>query len=224
MTVPTLVFLRETTLLTDDQVIAYVAAQQVQITRDFAPAWGLDAVCVFAATAYDIPPGAWPIILQDDCPTPEALGVHDDRGVPYGVIAVRGDPSWTVTASHETLELLADPTIIRTFVADGFEYAAEVCDAPEDDQFGYEIDGVPMSAFVLLSWFDPAGVAPFAFPLSVPISKPLQLLSGGYIGVRPVGGQWSQRLADGEMSRRQVKGPASRTMRRFVLAAGGVAG
>jgi hypothetical protein len=212
---PTLVYLNETTSLTDAEIQKYVAAQQIQVTRDFFPRWGLNAICVFAASAYDIPAGAWPIIIQDDAPDADELGVHDDRGVPYGVVAVRGDPNWTGTASHETLEMLADSTIGRTVVVDGTEYAFEVCDAPEDDQFGYEIDGVPMSAFVLPSWFDPAGVAPFAFPSRVPVSKPLQLAPGGYIGVRPIGGEWSQRLADGEMSRRQVKGAASRTMRRF---------
>lgn len=211
---PTLVYLRETTLLTDAEVIAYVAAQQIQITRDFGPAWGLDATCIFAATAYDIPDGAWPIILQDDAPDAGELGVHDNRGVPYGVVAVRGDPNWTGTASHETLEMLADSTIDRTVVVGGFEYAWEVCDAPEDDQFGYEINGVPMSAFVLPAWFDPAGVAPFCFPEVPAIDRPFALASGGYIGMRPVGGTWSQRMAR-EAGPRQVKGVASRTMRRF---------
>jgi hypothetical protein len=212
---PIICFSRETDLLTDDQVRAYVAAQQIQIDRDFAPRWGLSATCVFAPTAYDVPEGAWPIIMQDDAPDADALGFHDDRGLPYGVVAVRGDPSWTVTASHETLEMLADPTIIRTVIADGFEYAMEVCDAPEDDAYAYEIDGIPMSAFVTPMWFEESSEGPFTFPGVPGIDRAFALAPGGYIGVRSVGGEWSQRFADGEMSRRQVKKPGSRTLRRF---------
>lgn len=214
---PTIVYLRETSLLTDAEVRAYVAAQQIQLTRDFAPAWGLDAVCAFAATAYDIPDGAWPIILQDDATDADELGVHDDRGVPYGVVAVRGDPNWTVTASHETHEILVDPNIERTVTVGGFEYALEPDDACEDDRYAVRINGVLMSNSVTPAWFEPDAEGPYTIYPCAEIAGPLQLAPGGYIGMRPVGGEWSQRMAR-DAGRRQAKAAASRTMRRFSFA------
>jgi hypothetical protein len=48
--------------------------------------------------------------------------------------------SWTVTLSHELLEMLADPWINRCAVgSDNKIYALEVCDAVESDDLGYEI-------------------------------------------------------------------------------------
>ncbi len=96
-----------------------------------------------------------------------------------------------------------------------------MCDAPEDDAFGYECEGLNgemflMSAFVLPSWFDPAGVAPFAFPPIQEITAPFMLAPGGYIGVRLLpDGAWGQRFAAGIRGRRTVKKSASRTLRRF---------
>jgi hypothetical protein len=65
---------------------------------------------------------------------------------------------WTVTFSHEMLEMLADPNInLCAFDEDARRlYAYEVCDAVEADALGYEIDGVTVSDFVLDSWFEPS--------------------------------------------------------------------
>ena len=92
----------------------------------------------------------------------------------------------------------------------------------EDDSLGYLVNGHLMSDFVLPSWFNPAGVAPFTFRRT--IDAPLQLATGGYIGVRQLpNGMWTQKFAfkefldaaKGNATPRQVKGPTSRTMRRF---------
>jgi hypothetical protein len=74
-----------------------------------------------------------------------------------------------------------------------------------------------MSDFVLPSWFDPSGVAPFTFRRNPQISAPFMLASGGYIGRRTLpDGTWDQIMARGESGARATnKGPSSRTMRRF---------
>jgi hypothetical protein len=217
---PVIACIRETNRLTDALVASYVAAQQVQVSRDFAPAWGVDATCVFVPPGGPIPVGAWCLYLQDHVAQAGCYGFHSDDGAPKAYVAVADTLadgcSWTVTASHEWLEMLGDQTCARVVDVAGQEYAVEVCDACEDDRFSYPVTGHHLSAFVLPAWFDPAGVAPFTFPPIASIAAPFALAEGGYIGVRSLpDGQWSQRLADGVPGRRTVKAATSRTMRRF---------
>lgn len=228
---PTIVFVRETTLLTDAMVEAYVAAQQIQITRDFAPIWGIDAKCIIVLTGQPIPTDAWQVLLLNHTDQAGALGYHETvtpnglpRAKPFIADALADGVAWSVTCSHEVLEMLADPEINKVIdaVQDGatYEYAWEVCDAPEDDSFSYPINGFHMSAFVTPSWFNTTGAPPFVFPASVPITRPFALAEGGYIGVREVAPQatgWTQRFAMGEPGRRALnKTPTSRTMRRML--------
>jgi hypothetical protein len=213
-------YIRTTSRLTDAEVASYVAAQQRQFDEHFEPAWGIGATCTYYPPGSLVPGGVVQVFLQDHVAEAGAYGFHDHEGFPRSYVAVADTMadgnSWTVTASHETLEMVADPTIDRTATVDGFEYAWEVCDAPEDDRFGYELDGVKVSAFVLPSWFDPHGVAPFSYPPTPAIDRPFALAEGGYIGVRTLpDGQWDQRLAQGMPGKRTVKTDTSRTKRRF---------
>jgi hypothetical protein len=225
---PTIVYIRGTLLLTDALVARYVAAQQIQITRDFEPAWRIGATCVFLAPGAVTLPGTWEVLLLDHSDQADALGYHDDTGpggMPRCKVFVADDlaagNSWTVTASHETLEMLADPRIDRTVKVpsgDGtiLEYAWEVCDCCEDDQFAYPIQGVHLSDFALPAWFSAGSAGPYTFRNAV--SAPLALAEGGYIGVHevsPLMKPWEQRLARNVAGSRTMKGSTSRTMRRF---------
>lgn len=211
-------FIRDTNLLSDEMVASYVAAQQIQVSRDFAPLWGIDATCVFVPPGTDAPIGAWGLWFKDHTDQDGALGYHDDNGNPKAYVFTADDfadgVNWSVTASHETLEMLGDPLITKVADANGFEYAYEACDACEDDSLAYLIDGHLMSDFVLPSWFVPGGAAPYTFRNT--IHTPLTLAAGGYIGVRSLpDGQWTQRFADAAPGARQLKRATSRTMRRF---------
>jgi hypothetical protein len=215
----TLACLRDSNAITDAMVAAYVAAQQIQITRDFAPAWGIDATCVVVPPGGAIPAGAWQIWMKDHTDEDGALGYHDVDGNPIAYVFVADDLadgiSWSVTASHETLEMLGDPDITKVVDAGGQEYCWEVCDACEDDRFAYLIDGHLMSDFILPTWFNPAATTgPFTFRNTV--SAPFALAAGGYIGVRTLpNGQWTQRMAETVPLPRQIKRATSRTQRRF---------
>lgn len=224
--IPTIAFMRVTDLLTDALVQHYMAAQQIQITRDYVPIWGSGARCIFVPKGHTIPKGTWQCALLDQSDEPNALGYHDltDDGLPLMKVfvgdAMRDGLAWTITTSHEILETLADPWIDNTIpiTIDGvsYQFAREICDAPEDDQFAYSINGVQVSDFVTPSWFDPEGKAPFTFRNT--IHAPFTLAEGGYIGVRemlPTPGEWTQRMAQGAPGTRTIKGPSSRTMRRF---------
>ena len=222
----TIAIIRMTGLLTDDWVAGFVTAQQIQIDRDFSGPWWLHAKVVFVPGGQPIPDQAWRVWLLDHTDQPDALGYHDlAQGVPEAKVFVAEDRACgnepSVTISHEVLEMLADPRISDTvYVTDPsgsqWEYPREVCDACEDDRFAYDINGYKMTDFVLPSWFDPAGKAPFTFRNAV--KRPFALAPGGYIGRRqlwPVPGPWSQLMAKGRPGKRTFKGPHSRTMRRF---------
>src|SRR5437867_13297237 len=81
------------------------AALQKQVTRDFSPIWEVDATVDAFASLEDVPLGYWPIIISKDSPD-FALGYHTDKqGQPFSI--VRFNANWSLTASHECLEMLA---------------------------------------------------------------------------------------------------------------------
>ncbi len=187
--------INESTVLTDAQLQAVIPALQTQVSRDFAPVWGIDAELIFVPHGSQPPAHAWWLIILDNSDLASALGYHDltDQGLPLGKVFAGSDIKmgyqWTVTASHELLELLADPyTSLAAFIQPdantGILYAYEVADACEADNLGYSINGVLVSDFVFPTWFEsfrqPGSVQ---FDFCNHIQKPFQLLPGGYIGV-----------------------------------------
>ena len=197
------------TAVTDSkEVKKVVAALQKQVSRDFAPAWGIDAELRLVAKGSKPAAGEWWLAILDDADQAGALGYHDltSKGLPLGKVFAKTDKNygeqWSVTASHELLEMLADPNINLTVFDEaangGRLYAYEVCDACEADKFGYTIDGVRVSDFVFPSWFESFRKKGAQFDQMKKIAKPFQLLAGGYIGIYDVrsGGGWTQLTAE----------------------------
>jgi hypothetical protein len=202
--------INESTVLTDADVTPVVAALQKQVTNDFRPVWGTDAALNIVPKGTQAPTGSWWLVILDDSDQANALGYHDltSEGLPIGKVFAASDlkagTSWTVTASHELLEMLGDPNInLTVFVQNsntaGMLYAYEVCDACEDDSLGYQIDNVLLSDFVYPSWFESFRTeGSTQFDRMSKIQNPFQLLAGGYIGVFNVtaGSGWTQQTAD----------------------------
>ena len=201
---PTIGIRNVSTVVTDKEVQAAVAALQIQVTRDFAPAWGLDATVTFLSKTTATPAGAWLVVISDTSDEAGALGYHDltSSGQPLGKVFAKTTKqygqSWTVCLSHEVLEMIADPNInLCAFdeIHSRF-YAYEVCDAVEADGLGYRINNVLLSDFVYPGWFEPLNVAPgekFAFKTA--LTAPLQLASGGYISYYTASRGWQQIFA-----------------------------
>jgi hypothetical protein len=202
--------INESTVLTDAEVTPVVIALQQQVTNDFRPIWGIDAELKLIPQGTPPPVGTWWLVILDDSDQAGALGYHDltPDGLPLGKIFAASDlkagDSWSVTASHELLEMLADPNInLTVFVQDadttGTLYAYEVCDACEDDSFGYKINNVLVSDFVYPAWFENfREEGSTQFDRMNQIKNPLALLTGGYIGVFSVtdGTGWQQQTAE----------------------------
>jgi hypothetical protein len=197
-----------TVLTNDSEVQNVVAALQTQVTRDFAPAWGIDADLRLVPKGTQPAPGEWWLALLDDSDQAGALGYHDlsKEGLPLGKVFAKTDltygEKWSVTTSHELLEMLADPNINLTVFDEsssgGRLFAYEVCDACEADNLGYQINGVQVSDFVFPSWFESFRKKGTQFDQCKHIHKPFQLLKGGYIGVYDVksGSGWTQLTAE----------------------------
>lgn len=205
-----LAVINASTVLTDADVQPVVAALQTQVSDHFAPVWGVDADLTFVPIGGTPAPGSWWLAILDNSDQAGALGYHDitSEGLPLGKVFAATDLqygyNWTVTASHELLEMLADPDVnLTTFVqsdaTSGVLYAYEVCDACEADVYGYQIDGITVSDFVYPTWFESfwsPGAAQFDYGNQ--IQSPFALLPGGYIGYFDVtaGTGWQQQFAE----------------------------
>lgn len=191
-----------------DLVQSVAAALNVQVTRDLPQFWNVQATVIHLANPSKIPPGVWPVQLVKKLPPGEG-GFHLDRhNQPYAeVIASADNDGWTVAASHETLEMLVDPTgnrlqnsrsieIDSGKITDGtseFEYLVEACDPCEADTFAYTIQGVAVSDFLTPHFYDPVTTPGTRYSFTGALKAPRQVLAGGYISwIDPATNEWQQ--------------------------------
>ena len=78
--------------------------------------------------------------------------------------SLKQNENWTITASHELLEMLVNPyAILSAYVPFddncGTFYRLEICDPVSPDENGYKINGIDVSDFVFPEWFAPYIVA-----------------------------------------------------------------
>jgi len=220
--------------LSNTDVEFMVAACQAQAV-EFCQAYGLDPPAaalyrdISALPADDI----YVCAIVDSLDEPGALGYHSELGDRPFIRVLAQGPQTSVTLSHEFLELLGDPTCDRWAKrGDGTEVAVEVCDPCEGDSYPVlaEVAGewrtVEVSNYVLGSWFDPAGKAPF--DRLGKLTAPFQMTDGGYMVVLGRDGNESEvfarvQFSPGEYTNsharwtagRKLANPGSRLLRRL---------
>lgn len=194
------------------------AALQKQATRDFGPLWHVNATVDAFDRLESVPIDYWPVILLDDIQEPGAAGYHtDDHGQPFSLVQV--DDSWPLTASHETLEMLADPFGNRTIAGapppnspapvsqlKRVTYLVEVCDPCESDQFAYSVNGITVSDFITHHFYDPKTKSHIQYSFQGSITAPHMVLEGGYVSFgNPVDNHWYQIVVvDGQTKVRDL--------------------
>lgn len=202
------------TVLSDTDVANATAALQIQLNRDWFPVWGSTASLQFYTRSQIIPNSVWPLYVLDTSDIKGALGYHYETasGRPYGRIfakdCIKFNSSWSLTLSHELLEMIADPHINLTVFnqysnTGGRLYAFEVCDACENDRYGYKINNILVSDFVWPSWFDAVQTAKGTrYHQTNVMTRPFQILPGGYISVFDVykSSGWMSMSHTGAMS------------------------
>lgn len=180
-------------------LVPVAAALQVQVIRDFAPPWRRPATVTSYANLVDVPATHWPMIVRDDIPY-KAQGIHlDNNGEPFSLVLY--SDGWSLTTSHECLEMLADPLGKRVRKGPSIKpgqgdarYLVEVCDPCEADQFAYQVDGVTVSDFYLPAYFDAVAGAGTRYSYTGSITTPRQVLEGGYLSWQDVAtGHWWQQ-------------------------------
>lgn len=191
--------INQTDKINADDFSEAVSAIQKQVSRDFSPIWGVNASIAAFSNAKKVPLGYWSIFILDDINQPGAAGFHtDENHQPYAM--VQYSDSWTLTLSHETLEMLADPFGSRLVAANSIEpnqgrvqYLLEVCDPSESEDYAYSINGVMVSDFYTPHFFDPVVSSSVRYSFSGKITKPMEVLPGGYLSwYYPEKNEWWQ--------------------------------
>ncbi len=155
----------------DEELQVAIRAINRQIAECFDPYWGYGATLRLEGHAGDQPDklhlpdmrGDAVLYLWDQMDVQGALGYHErnESSIPYGIVFTQlsqqlGE-NWSMTLSHEALELIADPEV--NLLVRGPHpteprvvfYWYEMCDAVQAES--YEIDGVSVSNFVLPLYF-----------------------------------------------------------------------
>ena len=155
----------------DEEVHAALRSINRQIEFDFKPYWSVSATLrlegrsgkrINRETLSDMR-GDAVLYLWDETDLDDALGYHDKnhRGIPFSFVfsqlAEELKESWTITLSHEAIELIGDPQVNLLVQGphpetgkDVFHWY-ELCDAVQAES--YKIDEVDVSNFVLPLYF-----------------------------------------------------------------------
>jgi hypothetical protein len=185
------------------------AAVQKQITRDFTPFWGLRATVDAFEDLESVPSDYHPVVifgdpgelvgrlefaigaeytaqLVDDFERDQLSGLHLNAFTRQPFALVAASDTWSVTLSHEVLELIADPFGNRLIAAahpldsrQRVKYLLEVCDPCQG--MWYPVNGVPVSDFYTPRYFDPVRVDRSRYSFTGALEFPLQILDGGYL-------------------------------------------
>jgi hypothetical protein len=182
--------------LNPNVVEAAAAAINLQVMRDLPQFWNVQATVRYLPDATNLPAGVWPVQLVRSLPPGEG-GFHSDRhNQPFAkVIARPGNASWTIDASHETIEMLVDPYGSRTQSSNAieivggkiqggtgqFNYVVEACDPCEANNYGYTVNGVVVSDFITPHFYDPVATQGTRYSFTGAVKAPRQILPGGYI-------------------------------------------
>ena len=124
--------------------------------------------------------------LIDDFERDRLSGLHLNAFTRQPFALVEVSDAWSVTLSHEILELIADPFGNRLVAAahpldaqQRVKYLLEVCDPCQ--AVWYAVNGVPVSDFYTPRYFDPVGVDRDRYSFTGELELPLQILEGGYL-------------------------------------------
>jgi len=199
-----LALVSESSQVKTSELLRVAAALQKQASRDLAPIWDVSATVDAFETLEDVPLGYWPMIIMDDIGFDGAAGIHLDKdNQPFSLITSSSDlDTWSLTASHEELEMLVDPFGNRLVAGDSpkadqdrVEFLVEVADPSEDAEFAYTVNGILVSDFYTPRFFDPIVCSGVRYSFTGAITEPRQVLRGGYLSWHdPVSDDWWQEI------------------------------
>jgi hypothetical protein len=170
-------------------IVPVVVAVQQQLDLDLQTYWHQTARLYPSCVLH---PTAWKVYLVDDDPAAtNVFGYHyqTDDEIPYGVIIMsvlkQYHKHWSITFSHEVLEIVVDPIpgvspLTVTRPSDGALIAVEIGDPVHNRT--YRINNVEVSDFATPAWFGLYPKEPYDF-LGYLRGPFILDLDGGYIPV-----------------------------------------
>lgn len=237
--------INESTMASDTDCDTMCKAIQVQMNLHVLPAWNMKAGTIkFYPDKTKVPGYAWLISILDNSTVAGALGYHsEDNDKIDGFIFCQPvlsnggkmlydhnhPQNFTVSSvlSHEVCEMIGDR--FANFWADGpqiaqgSEYALELCDPVEGDSYSIPVlvnnvsTPVSVSNFVFPSWFNQQATAALNKPFDYlnKLSAPFTMTPGGYMIVAQAGQvsqvfgatmpSWKQESKKNAFSRNQRK-------------------
>jgi hypothetical protein len=185
-----------------------------QIQADVAPVWNVRATVGYYDNA-SVPPMTWQIVIEKQLDQPGALGYHtntNNNNQPISYVAFTQD--WSVTVSHELIEMLVDPFGNRTTSAllplgmesqfaqfglsteiDRVHYLLEACDPCEG--MSYPVGTVPMSDFLTPNWYRSAPVGCGSYSHAGGCKSPREVANDGYVSFCNSQNDWYQVFNQG---------------------------
>jgi hypothetical protein len=187
--------------ISDADLLATIRAVNQQIEYDFAPYWNMPGTLRLEGTLIQEPrANAAAVVMRGDAvlyvtsetgnDDPEGFHDRNFRGIPYGVVYSQiseqtGDP-WSVTFSHEALELIADPQgnnyVMGPAPHDRRKkvfFWFEMCDAVSSQT--YKIGDVALQNFLLPAYFEPPVPGARTNFLGTPL-EPFGIAAESYVG------------------------------------------
>jgi len=198
MTTQHIALISESPRVSIADLLPVCAALQKQVTRDLGPLWDIDATVDCFATLEQVPSGYWPVTVFQNPPGEVKGGIHEDKtGQPFALVP--DDEGWSVSASHEVMEMLVDPFSRRTISGQSLkpdqgrvDFLVEVSDPCQ--AFSYSINGVVVSDFYTPNYFDPVANSAVRYSFTGSLEEPREVLKGGYLSWHdPVSGHWFQK-------------------------------
>lgn len=214
----TITIVNQQTAVPTADIAPVIAAIQAGLDAAFLPAYGLSAVQL---TLGPDPGGnAERIYLLNNTTQGDALGYHTligQAGVGYVFTEtdIEYGDHWSATLDHEAKEQIVDAAcnlgVLVAFNGTAAFVIREVADPVENSE--YAPNGVPLSNFVLPSWFVPGAAGPWDYLGQ--LRAPLTLLPGGYLAYTTDFRAWHQVLGDRTPSHQRRYSKYSRRARRM---------
>jgi hypothetical protein len=184
--------INKTTEISDDDVARHTPNLEAQVRNHFEPLWGIGCRVEFFPNA-NVPQEYMRLVLLDTSDEADYLGYHDltPWGRAQSKVFCKGlGKRWTVTASHEILEMLADRYVNKAAChelenGDMRLYCVEVCDPVQEQT--YTIGPTEVSNFVTEAWFYPETRRWSMYDYLKKLNGPFKLAPGGYITVYTFG-------------------------------------
>ena len=196
-----------------------LAALQRFVDTCVAPVWGTPAKLVRSTGFLK---GAWAIVFLDTADSPGALAYHDltPDGFPLSKVFVKtildDQSSVSVATSHELVEMLVDPAINIWSMGpeSGVFYAYETADPVEAEADAFKVDGIAMTDFVYPSYFeDFRKPRSTQFDYTKKVSRPFQILKGGYQIIFKKGKETRDLRLEGQGEELRRRGPSRASLR-----------